>query len=120
MDGEVVVPGHLGYKWRWLHCVITNIKQLSGELYMCCNEMIFPSGVARNRGLRDICALSVPANDSRLILPWKQEWRNRPIFQEIQGRRANTRTQAKIAISLALPVLELYFFLNRHLRSTIL
>jgi hypothetical protein len=37
----------------------------------------------------DIYALSVPANQSRLILPWKPEWRDKPIFRDIQGRGKN-------------------------------
>ena len=37
----------------------------------------------------DIYTLTVPANHSSLILPWKPEWRDKQIFRDIQGRGKN-------------------------------
>ncbi|KAL8706070.1 MAG: hypothetical protein Q9201_000835 [Fulgogasparrea decipioides] len=38
----------------------------------------------------DIYNLRVPHNQCRLILPWKEKWRERPIFRDIQSREALT------------------------------
>jgi len=37
----------------------------------------------------DIYNLVVPPDQPHLKLPWKEEWRDRPIFQDIQGQGEN-------------------------------
>lgn len=37
----------------------------------------------------DIYHLVVPQGSDRIIPPWKSEWRDRPIFQPLQGRGNN-------------------------------
>ena len=44
---------------------------------------------------QDIYGLVVPPNSDRIILPWKPEWRERPVFRDLQGRGTN------IAVDLA-------------------
>lgn len=40
--------------------------------------------------LADIYDLAVPAGQSRMILPWKEEWRDRPIFRDTEGLGRST------------------------------
>ncbi|KAK3933472.1 hypothetical protein QBC46DRAFT_434648, partial [Diplogelasinospora grovesii] len=54
-------------------------------------SLAFADGAFENdfKSPEHIYNLIVPADQPRLILPWKKEWRDKPIFRDIQGRGTN-------------------------------
>lgn len=53
--------------------------------------LAFADGAFKNdfKDPEDIYKLTVPPGSSHMAIPWKEDWGDKPIFQDIQGRGKN-------------------------------